>query len=74
MAGPGNPMILSLMSLKNVLEKLPPGQFMRVHRSYVVPVKKIVSIRNKMITIGQRQIPIGDTYIEAIQKWLHTGI
>ncbi len=74
MAGQGNPMVLSLMSLKSVLEKLPPGQFMRVHRSYVVPVKKIQSVRNKMITIGQKQIPIGDTYLETIQQWLRTGL
>lgn len=74
MAGVGNPMVLSLMSLKSVIEKLPPGQFMRVHRSYVVPVKKIQSIRNKMITIGQKQIPIGDTYLETIQQWLRTGL
>jgi DNA-binding LytR/AlgR family response regulator len=73
MSGPGNPMVLSLMSLKSVLEKMPAGQFIRVHRSFVVPVKKIQSIRNKMITVGNRQIPIGDTYIEAIQQWLRTG-
>lgn len=74
MAGVGNPMVLSLMSLKSVIEKLPPGQFMRVHRSYVVPVKKIQSVRNKMITIGQKQIPIGDTYLETIQQWLRAGL
>ena len=34
-------MVLTIMSLKKVLEKLPQYEFIRVHRSYVVPLKRI---------------------------------
>ena len=33
--------VLTLMTLKNILEKLPPRDFIRVHRSFIVPVAKI---------------------------------
>jgi len=62
--------VLSLMSLKSVLEKLPEGRFMRVHRSFIVALKNVRSVRKKFIYLDQVQIPIGDTYSEAVQGWL----
>ena len=62
--------ILSLMSLKVILEKLPHGQFMRVHRSFIVPIRLIQSIRNRQISLGQVQIPVGETYFKSVQEWL----
>ena len=62
--------VLSLMSLKSVLEKLPRGSFMRVHRSFIVPVKNIRSIHNRFIQLGDTRIPVGETYQEAVRKWL----
>ncbi len=62
--------ILSLMSLKGIIQKLPADQFMRVHRSFIIPLKSIVSIRNKIIYLDKVKIPIGDTYYSAVQEWL----
>jgi len=62
--------LLSLMSLKGILEKLPAGQFMRVHRSYIVPVKNIRSIHNRYIWLGDTKIPVGETYNDTVQEWL----
>ncbi|MCX6280761.1 MAG: LytTR family DNA-binding domain-containing protein [Bacteroidetes bacterium] len=62
--------LLSLMSLKSFLEKLPTGQFMRVHRSFIVPVKNIRSIHNRFIWLGETKIPVGETYHDAVQEWL----
>jgi two-component system, LytTR family, response regulator len=62
--------VLSLMSLKAILEKIPKEQFMRVHRSFIVPLRSILSIRNKRIYLDQREIPIGDTYLESVKGWL----
>ena len=62
--------VLSLMSLKSILEKLPKDRFMRVHRSFIVPLGSILSIRNKRIYLDQREIPIGETFHEAIKEWL----
>jgi len=62
--------ILSLMSLKSILEKLPAGQFMRVHRSFIVSLKNVKSIRKKNIFLETVKIPIGDTYYESVQHWI----
>lgn len=58
------------MSLKSILEKLPADRFMRVHRSYIVSLKHIRSVRKKSIFLGPLHIPIGDTYYEAVHSWL----
>ncbi len=67
------PPVLSLMSLKSAMEKLPDNKFMRVHRSFIVPLGKITSIRNKTIYLEKIKIPMGDTYQEAVQSMLVGG-
>ena len=62
--------IITHSTMKSILEKLPEGKFSRVHRSYVVPHAKIDSIRNRKINIGSVQIPVGDTYLESLNKLL----
>lgn len=53
---------LSLMSLKTLENELPPRLFVRVHRSYIVHLKKIERINKNRIQISGREIPIGETY------------
>lgn len=60
--------IITRMTVKNLLEMLPPNDFIRVHRSYIVPVKKIVAIKSKSIELPKRKIPIGKTYQKTISE------
>jgi DNA-binding LytR/AlgR family response regulator len=62
--------VLSLMSLKAIQQKIPTNQFVRVHRSYIVPVNKIESIQRNRIKIGQKLIPISEGYSEEFYKIL----
>jgi two-component system LytT family response regulator len=62
--------VLTLMTLKTILEKLPEELFGRVHRSYIIAFKKIDSIRNKRIKIGETEIPIGSSYADHINSVL----
>lgn len=50
--------ILSKLSLKAIEERLSPAKFARVHKSFIVSLDKIASIRNDIIRIGSRDIPI----------------
>ncbi len=43
-------------------QDLPQGQFMRVHKSYLVAVDKIDALTKSSISIQANQIPIGQTY------------
>ncbi len=54
--------MLVRMSMKAIVEKLPEPRFVRVHRSYIVPVDKITAVKNKMVYIGANEIPIGMNY------------
>lgn len=65
--------ILSLMSLKSILEKLPEGRFMRVHRSFIVSLKNVRGIRKKHIQLDNVKIPVGDTYTDSVHAWI-TGM
>jgi DNA-binding LytR/AlgR family response regulator len=62
--------VLTLMTLKTILEKLPEDKFARVHRSYIISLDKIESVRNKKIKIGEIEIPIGSSYADNISKLL----
>lgn len=56
------PPLVIRMTMKVMLEKLPAPAFVRVHRSYIVPLSKIDQVRNKTILIGTQEIPIGSSY------------
>jgi DNA-binding LytR/AlgR family response regulator len=60
--------IVARMTMKAMLEKLPSTEFMRVHRSFIVPIKKVESLRNKMLQLGDKKIPVGNSYEEDVLK------
>jgi DNA-binding LytR/AlgR family response regulator len=63
-------MILTNMTMKDILSKLPTTKFTRVHRSYIISLLHIESVRNKRIKIGDKQVPVGDSFAESFYKLL----
>lgn len=57
--------VITLQYMKKMEEALPAEIFARVHKSYIVAVPKIESIERGRIQIGDKMIPIGDTFREA---------
>ncbi|HTS44171.1 MAG TPA: LytTR family DNA-binding domain-containing protein [Puia sp.] len=57
--------VLTLMTLKTITQKLPPKEFLRVHRSYIVPISKIENVSKSKIRIADREIPIGVSYSDS---------
>lgn len=62
--------VIIRMSLKGVMEKLPPEQFVRIHKSYIVCVPKVTSIKRDFLLIGEQEIPIGESHKEKVAKIL----
>lgn len=60
--------IITKSTLKSIKEKLPNQSFMQVHKSYLVNLTKIESIRSQNIFIGEHHIPISDGYLEALMQ------
>ncbi|MGK0389935.1 MAG: two-component system response regulator LytT [Maribacter sp.] len=53
-------------TLKSMMDKLPKNQFVRVHRSNVVNIKKIVDIEDSNILINKEVVPVSKTYREEL--------
>ncbi|MEL1255549.1 LytTR family DNA-binding domain-containing protein [Flavobacterium sp. DGU38] len=54
--------VVARMTLKAILQKLPETEFVRVHRSFIIPISKIEKIRNKIIHIAQAEIPVSTSF------------
>lgn len=55
------------MTMKTCMEKLDSPEFIRVHRSYIVPLRRIISVKHKIITIAGEEIPIGKNYEDGVK-------
>ncbi len=53
---------LTVSTMKNIEGKLPANDFLRVHKSYIISLKKIEKIERFRIWIKENIIPVGDTY------------
>lgn len=60
--------IIVLQSLKSIEDSLRRDKFIRVHRSYIVPVRKIKSLDGNQVQIGDKLIPIGRSYKDDVMK------
>lgn len=56
--------IVARMPMKDMMEKLSCDDFIRVHRSFILPFKKIEAVRGNTIFIGEKEFPIGRTYVD----------
>ena len=54
--------VLTLMTLKSIQEKLPSRDFVRVHRSFIVPLNKIEKFSKTKLVVSGKEIPIGSSY------------
>lgn len=61
--------IILRMTMINILALLPKG-FIRVHRSFIVPIHKVEQLIDRKLWIEGNQIPIGKTYYKKIQALL----
>lgn len=56
--------IVARMPMKDMVEKLPAADFIRVHRSFILPFSQIEAVRGTTIFIGESAFPIGRTYAD----------
>ncbi len=58
-------------TMKAIEAKLPPDQFVRVHRSYIVRIDQIDQIEDKTVSVGRKVIPVGGTYRDGLMNRLN---
>ena len=63
-------MLLVSDTEKNMEKQLPEGQFLRVHKSYIININSIKKIEKNVIDIGEKVIPVGKYYKMNVEKIL----
>ena len=58
--------IITKYQLGQIEEQLPKGEFLRIHRSFIVAREKIDAYTSSEIEIGNKQLPIGRSYKELV--------
>jgi DNA-binding LytR/AlgR family response regulator len=61
------------MTLKSITEKLPARDFIRVHRSFIVPIHKIERFSKTKIVVIGKEIPIGSSYSNVYDQLIATS-
>ncbi|MDN3687228.1 LytR/AlgR family response regulator transcription factor [Cyclobacterium jeungdonense] len=65
--------LLVRMSFKELESILPPNKFLRIHKSYAVALSEITAIRKNSLFLGDQEFSIGESYREAVEKWMRSG-
>jgi two-component system, LytTR family, response regulator len=63
-----NKTVMSRVSLKEIIAKLPGEMFARIHRSYIINLKKGISYHNKKIQIGNKELPVGLSFEKDVRE------
>ena len=66
----GTEKILVRSSIKDTLKNL-PRNFVQIHRSYILPLDKIVKIQNNHVFVGSIKISIGANFKQALMQRVH---
>lgn len=60
--------LLVRTSAKLLEAELPSDRFLRIHKSYIVSIPSITALRKNSVFIGDLELPVGETYREALRR------
>ncbi len=60
--------LIALLTIKSLEEQLPLKKFLRIHKSYIISLEKVSSLRGNEVVIGSHKIPIGKNYKDQLLK------
>lgn len=63
-----NKPVITRMTMKAIEEMLPATKFLRIHKSYIVSIAAISSVRKTSIMAGSTELPVSDSYQDALLK------
>lgn len=62
--------VITKMSLKALEEKLAGHRFARIHKSYIVSVDKILSVKRDLVNLGNIELPLSENYKANLEKMI----
>jgi two-component system, LytTR family, response regulator len=63
-----NNSIITRQTISSIEAMLSDSEFIRIHRSYIVAIKKIDSFTHEIVEIGKNELPIGKFYLNSFLK------
>jgi len=54
--------ITALISLKELEKSLPPGRFIRIHKSFIVSIRHVETLEGNMVGIYGQKLSVGSSY------------
>jgi two-component system LytT family response regulator len=60
--------LLVRMSGRLLEAELPADKFLRIHKSYIVSIASITAVRKNSVFIKEMELPVGETYREAVRQ------
>lgn len=65
--------VIVLYSLKYLIEQLPKGKFMRIHRSYIIALGHVADASRTSVRLDNGEtLPVGELYRPAFGEYLNT--
>lgn len=58
--------VVTRIPMKNIEDNLPSSKFIRIHKSYIIAIRQITSLRRSSVFLGSLELPIGESYKSAI--------
>lgn len=59
-------------TMKSIAETVKDGHFLRIHRSYIINLNKIIDIEDNTLLINKKVIPIGKAHKSKLMRVLNT--
>lgn len=60
--------IVTLQTMKNMEQELPPDKFVRVHRSFIAAIDKISEVQSNSVRVGNKEMPVGKNYKDGLME------
>lgn len=60
--------LLVRMSTRALEAELPADKFVRIHKSYIISIAGITAVRKNSVFIRDIELPVGETYREALRQ------
>ena len=69
----GGRRILSLMPLYQMEATLADHNFIRIHRSFIIPISKVTAANLRFVFLGKKRFRVGGSYRKIVEEKLLTN-
>lgn len=64
--------VMVYMSLIEIQNRLPSSKFIQIHKSYIISIKSIKSMKFNCVVVGNTELPVGRSYrcqLDDVWRW-----